>query len=123
MKDYNDTGIENLRFAVIQRAVNDYKKVLKDEQRLENQKAKIVREHRKLSTDIKTGACSRAHFMNRHKALMTERVRLGRKRKFNKVDVKNMERWFCTDWGELLLGVDGDYAISQIRKIMKGEET
>ena len=118
---YN-TGVENLRLAIVDRAVKDYKKLLKAEQRLENQKAKIVRKHKDFARSIKMGACSGAQFMQRHEALITERVRLEKKRKINKREVKDMERWFYTDWAELLIGVDGDYTISQIRKIMKGEK-
>lgn len=120
MKIYNDTGIENLRFAIVKTAVDDYKKTLKTEQRLENQRAKFIREHKKLANDIKAGACSRAQFIIKHEGLKAERIRLEKNRKMNKDKIKNMEGWFCSDWGQLLVSVDTDYIISQVRKIVKG---
>lgn len=119
MKTYNDTCIENLRFAIVKMAVDDYKKMLKTEQKLENQKAKFIREHKKLANNIKAGACSRAQFIIKHEGLKAERIRLGENRKRNKDEIKNMEVWFYSDWGQLLVNVDTDYIISQVRKIVK----
>lgn len=120
MRICNNEGIENLRFAIVKTAVDDYKKMLKTECRLVKEKAKLFREHQKLRSSIKKKECSGSQFVIEHEKLKTERIRFGRNRKTNKDEIEKMENWFRSDYGQLLINVDADYIIAEIRKIVNG---